>query len=472
MALPWDKLLANVGAGGRILDSMNAGNAFRKGQAEADYARYTEYANALSKLAYSQIAPASAIGQILNSPGAANMDPQLYNRLAQQANSSLGNNYTGSIPAPSQTGSGRNVFERVTGLSIPWGKGNALTAPPSNGYQTNTATQTNTGGNQGNATGNDTDPILGPDGKIPIVPPPGFKPQPGTPGYNTQFKNQSAGTGVPGSMGVNNPTDVNAANRNAQNTTATGQAANQNELQKNRSAIVSAQSQVATQALKTLEGFSRSYDKSSYKGQFLGDKAERIPSPPGGNISPEQLANRYANQYLTDLTGLGDTPAGRTDEGRSLIAGGKPDLSLDKDAKKELYESNKAKLNRIINSRDFVNDFYKNNPGATDEQLVGMMNAYNRYAPSYDYENGKPLPKNDDKFRDFTSQHALNSYIDNGDYNPYKKRKGAQIGDNGQVERLHDLTGFKNDKEFNDWYWSQIPATRSYVDKQLKAGIY
>lgn len=53
----------------------------------------------------------------------------------------------------------------------------------------------------------------------------------------------------------------------------------------------------------------------------------------------------------------------------------------------------------MVTLRDFGTDFYRRNPGATDEELVGLMNSYNKHAPSYDYEQGKSLPGNDKKFR-------------------------------------------------------------------------
>lgn len=447
MALPLPKVVADVEAGGPFVTAAKGMNSLRKLQAEAEYAPYTAYANALSKSAYGQTAPATALAQILSSPAAANMDPALYNQLASQANNSLRSFNTGFIPNP-QTGGGfgNSLAGHVIGGII-----NRLAPGMMNQIQNNPSGQVNSAQNA--MVSPETSPATSGN----------------APGYNTQFSRQAGNTQVPGSMGANNPSAVNAAGTAALTTTATGQAANQNELQKQRSAAISAQSQTATQALKTLKAFSRNYDKSSYKGQFIGKEAENIPTLPGGNVSPEQLANRYASQYLTDIAGLGDTPAGRTDEGRSLIASGKFDLSLDKDAKKEMMESTEAKLNRVTNLQDFMNDFYQRNPGATDNELVAMMNAYNRYAPSYDYEKGKPLPQNDKKFRDFTSPEALQSYRNNGDYNPYA---GNKNGKSSSVEKIFDLTGFKNDHDFNQWYWKQNNSTKKQVDKQLKAGVY
>jgi len=451
MNIPLPKVVADVGPGGPFVTSAKGLNSLKKLQAEAKYAPYTEYANALSKISYGQTAPANALAQILASPAAANMDKDLYNKLAQQANTTLQGYNTNFVPNPQSRGNSfgnslaGNVFSSLINRFLPQSQsGTNFMNGPTQGSQNsnNLPNDQSTGNSQ-------------------------------TPGYNTQFSRQSAGSEVPGSMGANNPTSINEANSAAMTTTATGQAANQNELQKTRSAAISTQSQTATQALKSLEAFNRNYLKSSYRGQYLGENAEKIPSPPGGNISPEQLSIRYANQYLTDLTGLGETPAGKTDEGRSLIAGGKPDLSLDKDAQKELYESNKAKLHRIINSRDFVNNFYRKNPGATDDELIGMMNAYNRYAPSYDYENGKSLPENDKKFRDFTSTTALQSYRNNGDYNPYikKENKKTAKGDD-EVIAVFNLTNFKNDKEFNDWYRKQAKSSQIQIRKQLEHGVY
>jgi len=405
----------------QFLSRQNSHNALTKQRYEnqiaksnAQYAPYLNYANSLSKTAFGQNAQANAIGSILQSPAAANMSPELYTELVKKQQESLKNNNLNFIPQPQQGNNsnsngndgffGNKLAELIAKMS-PYAQ-NALNQNPQQGMQQNNN-----------------------------IPQQNNNVSPPSPGYQTQFSQQANGREVPGTMGANNPSNINAAQAEAMKRAAAGQVENQNQLQKTRSALVSQQSQAATQALKTLKAYHRNYKKSSYKGQYLGANAENIPSPPGGNVSPEQLANRYANQYLTDLSGLGDTPAGKTDDGRELIAGGKPDLSLDEDAQNELYESNEAKLKRIINSRDFVNDFYRKNPGATDEELVGLMNAYNRYAPSYDYEKGKALPQNDKKFRDFTSTEALKSYRENGDYNPYanKEKNYTEKGFNKKV---------------------------------------
>jgi hypothetical protein len=143
---------------------------------------------------------------------------------------------------------------------------------------------------------------------------------------------------------------------------------------------------------------------------------------PGHNSSHEQLADNYANQILQLSTEA--SPSAVTDDARALMSSAKGlSRNLDEDAEKELYESKKAGLERMIQSRKFSDDFFKNNPNETQEHLVAMMNNYNRYAPSYDYENGKPLPENEKKYKDFTSKKALDDYINKGIDNPYENNK-------------------------------------------------
>lgn len=224
-----------------------------------------------------------------------------------------------------------------------------------------------------------------------------------------------------------NPIQTQADEAAAQTASVTGQVGNQTEEQKAFNNQVNAASTAALNADKFLSGWKRNYDKATYKGQYFGSHPVSgngsIPNFPGHNNSPEQLADNYKDKLIQTLTGIEGSPAGQTDLARELITNAKGvGLQLDEDAAKELKDSMSAGFKRLNISRKFVDSFQKNNPKETIEHLVAMMNEYNKYAPSYDYEKGKSLPENDKKFRDFTSKEAMQSYIDNGEYNPYEKK--------------------------------------------------
>lgn len=90
MALPLPQVIPNVGPGGRVVTSMRGANALAQDMlnsmikgAEAEYAPWTNYANAASKLAYSQFVGPQAIASILSNPATRGMfSKDQYNALA------------------------------------------------------------------------------------------------------------------------------------------------------------------------------------------------------------------------------------------------------------------------------------------------------------------------------------------------------------------------------------------------------
>lgn len=90
MALPLPKVVSDVGPGGGLVTSMRGANALSNDMldnvikgAEAQYAPYTAYSNAASKLAYSQFVAPQAIANVLTSPNSRGMfTPEAYNNLA------------------------------------------------------------------------------------------------------------------------------------------------------------------------------------------------------------------------------------------------------------------------------------------------------------------------------------------------------------------------------------------------------
>lgn len=438
------------GGFGMVVDRVNA---VRKNmydnqikQSEAEYAPWTNYSNALSKTAYAQYRPAEIAAQMMLSPAFRQLSREQQSAMIGHYANQLNNPMGGNMPAPNTPSRSDNVFsmlmKNLTGSN--------------NNQPSNPMADNSMGGGGGNVNAFNANPNAGYADNA------GQGQGNGMIGSQTPSAGQIAGQTTPGSAGGYGAVDAAEDQAAAAKIAATGQQSNQNEQQKARSLAISNQATVANQAAKTLEAWYRNYGKSSYRGQYAGSAPASgkgsIPTLPGANASPEQLADSYSNQYLTQLSALGDTPAGKTDAGREIIASGKVHRALDDDAAKELYESQKAGLHRMVKSRDFANDFYKNNPGATDEQLVAMMNLYNENAPSYDYEKGKPLPENDKKFRDFTSRQALQTYIQDGDYNPYGKsenEKPSQKPVEGVIEATIDMDG-KSYHMINGKYYEDV----------------
>jgi hypothetical protein len=96
MALPLPRVVADVGPGGGIVTARQGINALRNSEfqndiarSNAQYAPYTNYANALSKIAYAQYSPLDIQSKIMSNPAllmAIKDNPQALAALAQNSN--------------------------------------------------------------------------------------------------------------------------------------------------------------------------------------------------------------------------------------------------------------------------------------------------------------------------------------------------------------------------------------------------
>lgn len=109
MALPLPKVVYDVGPGGGIVTSMRGGNALTQSslenqikQAEAQYAPYNAYANAASKIAYSNMLPYQIQATVMS-------NPMLWMALKDnpQAMKEMMSNFANSVPK------GNEVFGNV-----------------------------------------------------------------------------------------------------------------------------------------------------------------------------------------------------------------------------------------------------------------------------------------------------------------------------------------------------------------------
>ena len=373
---------------------------------ENQYYGPTQNAEIASKNAYAQWLPAQLMAQAIASPGFATLDKTQQNSLLDRYKSALNAPIPANNAPPSGGGALNALLSFFSKGQQPQGAQNSLAQPgmspqaPQNGSPMSGAAQNEMISNPGNS-------------------------MPAGAGYGTPAAQQNAGQLNPGS----NPNTPISAAENAQaagKAAVLGQTANQNAEQLEMNKRVNVMSTAAVDARKALQGFHQAYLNSSYKGPKLGDRPssgpESIPTLPGGTMGPEQLADTFKQQFLQATADMQSNGGGVTDDARALLNSAKGfGRHLDKDAEKVLYDSTDAKLERMENSRRFLDKFYDNNKGATVEEATAMMNQFNRFAPAYDYEHSKRLPKNEKKFKDFTSPKALLSYQQSGEYNPYKK---------------------------------------------------
>lgn len=182
MAIPLPRVVADVEAGGPLATSMRGLNALTQSSlenkiksAEADYAPYTAYANALSHQAYANYLPWQIKSQVLSNPYLAlalKDRPDLLNKMLSEFGEGMSNPnaLTGgvTIPAPSQRGAGmlsgllNKLFHgNMLGSQGGGSGGNPLAAGAQGGQNQNPMTQMPGGG---------AAPPTGGGGNFPLVP--------------------------------------------------------------------------------------------------------------------------------------------------------------------------------------------------------------------------------------------------------------------------------------------------------------
>src|SRR4030095_519258 len=116
MAIPLPKVIPDTMAGGGVVTSMRGGNALAQDMldtqikgSQAQYAPWTNYADAASKLAYAQFVGPQSIAAILTNPNSRGMfTREQYNQLANSFANQLQNPATSmaQMPTPSPRGDG------------------------------------------------------------------------------------------------------------------------------------------------------------------------------------------------------------------------------------------------------------------------------------------------------------------------------------------------------------------------------
>ena len=365
-------------------------------QTQSDYTPVQYIATALSDPKLWMTDAGKAVG--------ANLLQLMPHLLQQSASKSSGNNSINSLDTPTISGMLMSIFNK--GKNAISGGNNA---PSQNAV--------------GNLSGNN-------DNKNAFSP---TQPNQSSPGGPSTPASAAAQQNSQGFNVAPNPIDTQKTSADSQHADVVGNTNIQNTEKEKLNELINAQSSGATQALKSLEGWNTAMSKSSYKGQYAGSfpasGVGSIPTLIGGNVSPEQLADNFQADVLQATTDMQNSGAGVTDDARALLSSAKGiSRVLDPEARKVTYESKKATLQRMIQSRQFLDNFWKENPRETKEHAVAMMNNYNRFAPAYDYHKFKTLPENDKLYKLYSSKEAMDSYNNTGEYIPSKKQKNDHAG--------------------------------------------
>ena len=438
MALPLPKVIPDVGPGGGVVTAMRGTNALTSDmldnvikEVQARYAPASEQSKIASQYAYAKYRPAEIAGTFLSSPNLRTMNQAQQNALAEVYANNLTNPQLQMPPGmPQEPQKGGGLINMLK---------NALVARM---------------GGQQSPTQQPVNPMSGgmvPPG-MPRMPQPGAQPQnpmaapPQTPGYTTPAMQQNTGMVVPGSNPVS---PVDAANTIAESSkqAALGQTANENagwnEVEKNATAV----STSAVPLMKNIEGFHNAYKKSKYTGQYLGTRPTSgegsIPTLPGHNNDPEQLAGRFANNMATDMAAIISKGGAQTDSFRDMVSSLKLGLDLNKGSEQVMYDASKSTAERMAQTNDFYNYFRRKNPGASYKDAVAMFGKYNQYAPPFNYETFKTNKGANDRMTEFASPEALKTYQETGNYTGREaKPKAAQASENKAPKSAIDTSTF------------------------------
>jgi len=369
--IPLPKVVGDVGPGGPFVTQAKAMNELRKLQAEAQFAPFTEYANALSKTAYGQYAPANAIATFMNSPAANNLNKEQIAALTTQMQNALKQpNMVSSIPSPQGGGIFGNslvgeAFNALMNLVTP--KSNAINQQPNiNNQQAQPAT----------AQQNIAPTIQEPANISPASSnvPGGIMPANQLFGTNS-YGRQAANAGTPGSVGGINP--MSGARATESGLTAGVTAEAQNEV--NRMDKMITNDNLAAEAVPNT--------------QIILDKAKdargRLPAFQKGRLfghtpAMTTAANDYDAAMATLVTqwAKADSQGNLTNMGRDLAAQAKAPRNVSDEAFDHMYEYTSGLQDRILEKPSFNTTF--KNAGYTSTQIPILWNYYQTKRPFYD----------------------------------------------------------------------------------------
>jgi len=417
MALPLPKLVYDVEPGGGLVTSMRGINALQKSNIENKYLPYNKYADALSKIAYSQTSPANALAQFMSGPAAASLSREQTQALATQMQKSLsGPNYMSMLPPPNSGTFGSGLAELAKrGVNYLQDKfmpssDNSVLAPPTNNPSqeygaVNQATPEYV--QQVSMNGNGSSPL-----------------PPASPSKGGRFASQAGALNLPGTQGGNTPSAAAKAQEAGLNTGVTGEVAAQVAQQKAMQDIDNANANEAIDQLNLLDKVENVHKRIPFwQRGVVGGKVPAIES----NRQEFDASMAQIVSSITKQQGNGNV----TNEGRSLARESKFPADLNDQAFDHLIQYSKGMNERIKEKPAFNKAFA--DIGKTPEETRILWQYYQSMKPFYD--NKKHTVNNDnlrswDKF--YSSQDKINSA-----FNPSAQKKiesvmGNSAGNTGK----------------------------------------
>lgn len=417
-------------------------------QAQAKYAPYTAYAQALSQMA----SPANAIGQILSGPGAANINSDTQNSLAGLAQRYL-QNYTqmgnGGIPLPNQnTDLLSLLINKLTGR----GNINALTqvgspapsapnangpTPPSSGAVAPTAD--NPYPIQGAA---DRDTPAQVDADLRAVRPQGTQ--------GGQFAQQINSQGIPGSIGPGRTASAaNVAANAALQTGATAEAANS---AKNWQDTFDADKAIADQNRNLINVVNNMIDARSKlqpweKGPYLGELPGVTSAAQDLDAYQRQAARAVAQAQISGVI---------TNQAADEYSQMKPGRNLNDQSFQDQTNFLKGMSARAQEKQAF--DYEAQQKGLSTQQRDLAWQYYNNQEPFYDRSNHQVAYDNlgANVWKNYLGGKRLQDA-----FNPDKNSVMKSLNGYSQIP-----TSWKSKEDFQQWYLQQPPQVQQMINQK------
>ena len=448
MAIPLPKVVADVGPGGPFVTSARGLNSLRREQAEAQYAPYTNYANALSKMAYAQYSPANAIAQIMSGPGAAQLSREQATALANQFQNILKNsgNYSNNLPVPN-TGAlfgnslAGNLFSALINKIAPNSQNNMNNIPTNNQGMNNLQISPN-------------------------LPTETSISSPEVSSGGGRYEKIAKSLRMPGAQGGENP-QTGAEAEKARLVTgagaeATSQVQQQNKMEENDINQANASVEMLNQLKKLRDARSRLYpfEKGSFAGIPLGTGPAITSAAQEADRARSSIANAIASMVQSGHINVAD---------REIALSMKAGREVNDEAFENLTNYAEGAAYRV-NEKPAFNRAMAS-VGLTPSETQILWANYNLKKPFYNSKTHKLDQANLGSWESFYG----NQKNIKGAFSPESQKKLSKVNkdvNNGNVERQFDLTGFKDEADFQKWFKAQNKDTQKYVERQIRAGVY
>lgn len=246
--------------------------------------------------------------------------------------------------------------------------------------------------------------------------------------YSTPAAVQTQSLIPTGATGAESPTAASQRGEEAAKTALIGQTQAQTEQWKERENDAAAAAKDAASLSNLAQSFHNTYPNAYYTGARLGSLPSKgLLAPPGyltktGDLSHEQKLDLFANnmqaQQAKMLGANKLTNMELTFSGNLKLA-----RPLDKEAENDVYNSLESTAKRIRDRQKFYNAIRRSDPSVGANEADILWDMYNEDFPPYDLKTFKPLPKNNEKWKEYSTKNAVNQLRTNHEFHINKKSK-------------------------------------------------